>query len=579
MRFDDWDVILFPTGRDSKIPVKEFKVACHVVPDLELSHINGSGMPVVTCFVPSLAAGAPFQISIHCWRNPEISQFTRNYSKHTELVKFEARVLLDGRLVASAILDRKVNGPHLVTTTFEFTKTGELERLKFPTFRREILHQNYWNANDDMGRIKVIISEGFPRDSLSVPIERVKNIVTFSFQHAPLEVLESSGIAWPNPLMWRRALEARPQNLETRPLNASSPMPMPPPMVPTYHPDDGADLHAHSPRRKPLLRPVKSQGFPMGGLYQQASQPQTQGQSLFGFQQPSHASSFSWFPRGGQAAHDPFSESAYLEWVASNMANMNNGNDGKAYWPSSMLRNGLMRLSGDGSMDEYRSHCGESMHLSGPSLEVDDAMVGSDGSGCGSSMGGGFVGGGGLGGAGITLKVPTNTPITVSGGQEDSEQMLFNNWSWSDARKDAAMGRGVGTGTGFGGSSWGSGNIQPGSGAVFSENCSRSNSAGDRELATAGVIGGGGGSGGTFLAETTNSGGTGTGNTGMGGLVFSERTSTKRTRTFTPASARAIDEEDEPRRVSPHVRMAGFGVVDVGCGGGAGVGGGAGTGG
>ena len=471
--------------------------------------------------------------------------------------------------------------------------------------------------------------------------------------------------------MWQRALEARPQNLETRPLNASSPMPMPPPMVPTYHPDDGADLHAHSPRRKPLLRPVKSQGFPMGGLYQQASQPQTQGQSLFGqqqafqqeeqqgFQQPSHASSFSWFPRGGQAAHDPFSESAYLEWVASNMANMNNGNDGKAYWPSSMLRNGLMRLSGDGSMDEYRSHCGESMHLSGPSLEVDDAMVGSDGSGCGSGMGGGFVGGGGLGGAGITLKVPTNTPITVSGGQEDSEQMLFNNWSWSDARKDAAMGRGVGTGTGFGGSSWGSGvstgvnvlhpmmglvgggdggmrggdggqkaaevlrrcsrqpdtmfdgggnasskvngldcspspssgssqgtdkiggveNIQPGSGAVFSENCSRSNSAGDRELATAGVIGGGGGSGGTFLAETTNSGGTGTGNTGMGGLVFSERTSTKRTRTFTPASARAIDEEDEPRRVSPHVRMAGFGVVDVGCGGSAGVGGGAGTGG
>jgi len=212
MRFDDWDVILFPTGRDSKIPVKEFKVACHVVPDLELSHINGSGMPVVTCFVPSLAAGTPFQISIHCWRNPEISQFTRNYSKHTELVKFEARVLLDGRLVASAILDRKVNGPHLVTTTFgmyimrsstlhlvsitnfpssEFTKTGELERLKFPTFRREILHQNYWNANDDMGRIKVIISEGFPRDSLSVPIERVKNIVTFSFQHAPLGMFVS----------------------------------------------------------------------------------------------------------------------------------------------------------------------------------------------------------------------------------------------------------------------------------------------------------------------------------------------------------------------------------------------------
>lgn len=31
MRYDDWDILLFP--RDCKIPVKEFKVACHVVQD------------------------------------------------------------------------------------------------------------------------------------------------------------------------------------------------------------------------------------------------------------------------------------------------------------------------------------------------------------------------------------------------------------------------------------------------------------------------------------------------------------------------------------------------------------------
>jgi hypothetical protein len=101
MRYDDWDVILFPTGRDSKIPFKEFKVACHVVPDLELAHIHGAvGIPVMTCFVPSLAPGAGFQISIHCWRRPDLSQFARTYSKHTDLIKFEARILIDGRLVA-----------------------------------------------------------------------------------------------------------------------------------------------------------------------------------------------------------------------------------------------------------------------------------------------------------------------------------------------------------------------------------------------------------------------------------------------------------------------------------------------
>jgi hypothetical protein len=106
MRYEDWDVILFPVGRDAVIPFKEFKVACHAVPDFELSHIHGAvGMPIMTCFVPSLPPGSPFQISLHCWRIPEISQTTRAYSKHTELVKFEARVMLDGRLVACVIPD------------------------------------------------------------------------------------------------------------------------------------------------------------------------------------------------------------------------------------------------------------------------------------------------------------------------------------------------------------------------------------------------------------------------------------------------------------------------------------------
>lgn len=66
------------------------------------------------------------------------------------------------------------------------SKQGELEPLKFPSFRRELLYQNHWSPGDDIGRIKIVISEGFPRDSPSNPIERVKNIVAFSFQHAPL---------------------------------------------------------------------------------------------------------------------------------------------------------------------------------------------------------------------------------------------------------------------------------------------------------------------------------------------------------------------------------------------------------
>ena len=101
MRYENWDILLFPSGRESKVPMKEFKVACHVVPDGEFSHSHGAfSLPVMTCFIPGLPCGTPFHISIHSWRTPEVSQFTRTYSKHTDLVKFEARILLDGRIIA-----------------------------------------------------------------------------------------------------------------------------------------------------------------------------------------------------------------------------------------------------------------------------------------------------------------------------------------------------------------------------------------------------------------------------------------------------------------------------------------------
>lgn len=104
MRYDDWDVLLFPSGRDVKVPLREFKVNCHAIPDAEFAHNRGAfGLPAMTCFVPSLQPGAQFQISIHCWGTPQLSQHALNYSKHPELVKFEARILIDGRMVACVV--------------------------------------------------------------------------------------------------------------------------------------------------------------------------------------------------------------------------------------------------------------------------------------------------------------------------------------------------------------------------------------------------------------------------------------------------------------------------------------------
>ena len=68
----------------------------------------------------------------------------------------------------------------------EFDKTGNRDSLRFPKFRPEILSQSWWSAGEVIGRIKVTISEGYLRAPGVLPFMPLKNIVTFSFQHAPL---------------------------------------------------------------------------------------------------------------------------------------------------------------------------------------------------------------------------------------------------------------------------------------------------------------------------------------------------------------------------------------------------------
>ena len=50
-----------------------------------------------------------------------------------------------------------------------------------------MLTQSWWNAGENLGRIRVIIAEGIlSRAGTSPPFTRIGNIVSFSFQHAPL---------------------------------------------------------------------------------------------------------------------------------------------------------------------------------------------------------------------------------------------------------------------------------------------------------------------------------------------------------------------------------------------------------
>ena len=48
-------------------------------------------------------------------------------------------------------------------------------------------------ADDNMGRIKIIIAEGINHGQGPQAFDKTRNIVSFSFQHAPLRTLTCDG--------------------------------------------------------------------------------------------------------------------------------------------------------------------------------------------------------------------------------------------------------------------------------------------------------------------------------------------------------------------------------------------------
>ncbi|KAF7542266.1 hypothetical protein G7Z17_g11726 [Cylindrodendrum hubeiense] len=552
MRYEDWDILLFPRG--CEVPMKEFKVACHVVHDTEFSQTNGSfGIPTLCCFVPSLAAGTPFQISIHSWTVPAISQFTKTYSEYPNSVKFEARLFVDGRLVASTSIDRKSDWPHVIAHSFNFSKNGDLESLKFPLFQQELLQQNYWSPADDLGRIKLVISEGFPRDSLSLPMERVKNIVAFSFQHAPLEILESSSIAWPNPSMWRRT-----------PFTASMP-------VPTY-PSDDAKSHAHSPRRRPpgLQGVAAGNTAPMiQGIMSEISancEPRNQALSSCPVEEPAGF--------GGPGLFED--SNTYFEWLGS----MNTGmHDVSPSFTATASKSRRSKTSTDISMPDYTSSThGGQMSISGDGPFAMASFQPEDDVNTGH------------------MKVPSNTPTRGQGVYEsegipfpiithdsgipaDLANSLTNSllnqampfqrraanmpvsMAEPRSRKETRMRRPtpstISSISTTGQSSqerrkWSQQSSIP-SGGVIPISLVRSQTKSPKDL-TCSEINQRTPSMGKFGANLANL-------AGQENILethsFSDK-GNKRVRHFTPGSAKTIEEEDEPRRASPRIRLTPF---------------------
>ncbi|EAW20963.1 uncharacterized protein NFIA_114960 [Aspergillus fischeri NRRL 181] len=217
MRYENWDVLLFPES--SKVPIQEFRTQCFVTQEeVETPYINSAAivnpgsyfmprasvvqLPVLTTFIPSLPQNTPFRVSVHSWDKPRPSLLMESLMQPDDALLFEIRIFIDGLCVS----------------------------------------------------IRVVIAEGFARPNRNPPFERVKDIIAFSFQHAPLrkcflmislpsnqvvsadpraEVLECSNIAWPNSGMWSRGQRVFKYNAGSV-LSGTK---------------QEEDLHAHSPTR------------------------------------------------------------------------------------------------------------------------------------------------------------------------------------------------------------------------------------------------------------------------------------------------------------------------------------------
>lgn len=201
MRYENWDVLLFPES--SKVPIQEFRTQCFVTQEeVETPYINSAAivnsgsyfmprasvvqLPVLTTFIPSLPQNTPFRVSVHSWDKPRPSLLMESLMQPDDALLFEIRIFIDGLCVSGSVFGQRTNWPHIMELSSHVDKNGDQDYLRFPPFHQDILEQRHWEAGDLHGRIRVVIAEGFARPNRNPPFERVKDIIAFSFQHAPL---------------------------------------------------------------------------------------------------------------------------------------------------------------------------------------------------------------------------------------------------------------------------------------------------------------------------------------------------------------------------------------------------------
>jgi len=140
-------------------------------------------------YIPTLDRGNPFTVSVHCWETPRFSPALGVFygQKAVDNAAWGVRVIIDGICVASDTFSTSVTFPQLITASDFSDAHGKNRPLLFPPFHRTVLSRRDWDISDDLGRIKVCISEGYRiKETYGQSFVPVKEVVCFTFHPAPL---------------------------------------------------------------------------------------------------------------------------------------------------------------------------------------------------------------------------------------------------------------------------------------------------------------------------------------------------------------------------------------------------------
>ncbi|KAH6642962.1 hypothetical protein C7974DRAFT_386478 [Boeremia exigua] len=200
MRYDNWDIILFPD--ESNIPIPEYKTACYFSRDED-----GVELPTLRTYIGSLKPETPFRISVHHWGPQKPSPFIQQVQRRVGSdITFTVQVIIDGTRLYHGSFAVDTSSPQEIAyeqRSFRSSHCNEQptshpkQRLLFPkSDKNALLQSSAWQPRGTDNRIKIILSERLINEEGSLSMD-CWGIVCFSFQHGPRELLEQAGIAYP----------------------------------------------------------------------------------------------------------------------------------------------------------------------------------------------------------------------------------------------------------------------------------------------------------------------------------------------------------------------------------------------